>query len=92
MLFCSSVVITWYSVVRRVDPDVPGAGRGDDDPWQGAELEAGVRAVGPSQGQAAGVGQPGPAHQPRLLLLTWQRGVNEQNTISNCYAITPKNH
>ena len=62
---------TWYSVVRRVDPDVPGAGRGDDDPWQGAELEAGVRAVGPSQGQAAGVGQPGPAHQPRLLLFTW---------------------
>ena len=66
-----SVVITWYSVVCRVDPDVPGAGRGDDDPWYGAELEAGARAVRPSQGEAAGVGQPGPAHHPRLLLLTW---------------------
>ena len=65
-----SVVITWYSVVCRVDPDVPGAGRGDDYPGYRTELEAGARAIRPSQGEAAGVGQPGPGHQPRLLLFT----------------------
>ena len=64
-----SVVITWYSVVCRVDPDVPGAGRGDDYPGYRTELEAGARAIRPSQGEAAGVGQPGPVHHPRLLLL-----------------------